>query len=223
MRTIEGAKVATLARLAGAWIKRHRYGQVAIFAQYTATVDRLQEMLEPLGALTMKGSTTQKRRAAALDKFESGECQVLICNIIVGGVGVSMHDLSGMRPRLALIVPSYRAIAMHQAAGRIWRVGTRSKATVRLVYGFNAKVEARILQAIAKKAKTMRGLLHSNGAADVVLPGEYDALVEPPAGERMALEESCREVAAHIDRKTWSSVGTSVVLPQVLDMVAPCV
>ena len=49
-----------------------------------------------------------------------------------GGTGLSLHDVNGEHPRVSLISPSFSAIDLKQALGRIHRAGAKSPAVQKL-------------------------------------------------------------------------------------------
>lgn len=177
---IESAKVRLFIHLVVTWCTRHPAGQVAVFMHYREPIRRVAEGVRALGfpVKELTGSVSKAGRNKLLNEFSSGETRVIVSTTTVGGVGLSMHDEHGGRPRLALISPSYSAIAMHQAAGRVWRVGTRSDVCIRVVFGVERMeteeevaaaaatdskalqpLELQILSALGRKAVVMRGVL----------------------------------------------------------------
>ena len=223
LQRIELAKAPTLARLTRAWLHRHNGGQVIVFVHYTATIETLLAALAAHHPKRLDGQTSLSARTKALDGFAHGNCRVIIANLRVGGVGISMHDTLGNRPRLALLVPSYHAIDTHQAAGRVWRVGTKSNATVRLVFGGNVKVEQAILEALAQKSAVMRDMMCGRGQNnDILLPGEYLPVHEPPLHTQREALFGCRLVARHFDNRTNTCIGSRQLLTQLLDYISPC-
>jgi hypothetical protein len=51
-----------------------------------------------------------------------------------GGVGISLHDIIGDHPRVGLHSPTWSAIEMKQAIGRLYRADAKSHTKQRIVY-----------------------------------------------------------------------------------------
>ena len=67
-----------------------------------------------------------------------------------GGAGISLHDLNGKYPRMALISPSYSAIILKQCLGRVHRDGSKTKALQRIVFVANT-VEEEVCEKVKDK------------------------------------------------------------------------
>lgn len=116
---IERCKADALAELAENAAEQGE--SVAIFVNFRETVDLLAARLP--GAATVQGGQSPQERQQVIDSFQANRCPVVICNIAAGGVGVSLHDPSGNKPRLALISPTFSAIDLTQTLGRVHRAG----------------------------------------------------------------------------------------------------
>ena len=94
---------------------------VVILVNFTETVAALSQALD-CKDLIIGGQGAQERQAV-IDRFQRNEAAVVIANIQAGGVGVSLHDPSGTRPRLSIISPTFSAADLRQALGRVHRAG----------------------------------------------------------------------------------------------------
>lgn len=94
---------------------------VVILVNFTETVAALSQALD-CKDLIIGGQGAQERQAV-IDRFQRNEAAVVIANIQAGGVGVSLHDPSGNRPRLSIISPTFSAADLRQALGRVHRAG----------------------------------------------------------------------------------------------------
>lgn len=94
---------------------------IAVFVNFQATIDELAKRF-PESARIQGGQTTA-HRDAQIDEFQQDKVRVMICNLRAGGVGVSLHDMTGKHQRLALISPTYSAIDLVQVLGRVRRAG----------------------------------------------------------------------------------------------------
>ena len=72
------------------------------------------------------------------------------CKCSSRGAGISLHDLNGKYPRMALISPSYSAIILKQCLGRVHRDGSKTKALQRIVFVANT-VEEEVCEKVKNK------------------------------------------------------------------------
>ena len=118
---------------------------VVIFTNFMQTCRTLMERLK---APAIHGEQSAEERQEAIDKFQANKEHVIIVQIQAGGVGLSLHDLHG-RPRVSLVCPTYSAIDLKQALGRIARTGSKSHCIQYLVYAANSVEEQ-----VARKTKS---------------------------------------------------------------------
>lgn len=69
------------------------------------------------------GGQSKNQRARIEAEFQANRIHVLLCNIKAASSSVSLHDLTGERPRETFIFPSNNPDAMGQAPGRVDRQG----------------------------------------------------------------------------------------------------
>jgi len=94
---------------------------VALLVNFTDTIRELSEKLDCPHII--HGGQTAEERQDIIARFQRNEIHVIIANIQAGGVGVSLHDPSGQRPRLSIISPTFSAQDLRQALGRVHRSG----------------------------------------------------------------------------------------------------
>jgi superfamily II DNA or RNA helicase len=132
---------------------------VAVFVNFTETLLELSKKLKTSclvhGGQT--GSLGLAERNKAIENFQVDRQRVIICNIAAGGIGISLHDLNGNYPRVAIISPTYSAKQLVQVLGRIHRSGAKSKAINRLVYANNT-VEVDVCSAVSEKIDAINAL-----------------------------------------------------------------
>ena len=116
---IERLKLDTLSTMATDAVAEGM--SVVIFVNFDASIDALAESLGT--ECIIRGGQNAVAREAAIQQFQANEAEVIVCNIRAGGVGVSLHDPTGRRPRLALISPTFSAQDLRQALGRVHRAG----------------------------------------------------------------------------------------------------
>ncbi len=95
-----------------------------------------------------------EQRTAIIDSFMAGTSKVILVSLMAGGAGISLHDDRGIAPRQSLISPSYSAIDLVQAIGRIWRAGSHSKATQRIIYAAGT-IEEEIAASVTAKIQNV--------------------------------------------------------------------
>lgn len=112
---------------------------VAVFVNFTETLKALSKRLHT--TCLVYGENKNQEREKNIEDFQSDKERVILLNIAAGGVGVSLHDLNGTYPRIALISPPLSAVLLVQSMGRIHREGAKSKAINKLLYVANTEEE----------------------------------------------------------------------------------
>lgn len=192
MRDIEHVKVGIFAREAARILNDNPNAKVVIAVTFNTTMPMLLERLAALvdnRALIINGEPQNKRYTDDIIKVfqePNNTFRLLIVNIASGAEGISLHDLDGRFPRTMLLSPSYSILKLHQASGRIIRVGAKSLGTVRMLYGkycmdpdIDVK-EQRIADALTRKTKVMASILDQAVKDGIKFPGEYIPIIEPP-------------------------------------------
>ncbi len=72
-----------------------------------------------------------------------------------------------------LLSPDFNLIDTHQATGRVYRVGTKSKTIIRMVYANVGDQERAIHRVLIKKSKVLRAILEEYTRMEVILPIDY--------------------------------------------------
>jgi superfamily II DNA or RNA helicase len=128
---------------------------VVIFVNFTETLIALEKNLK--NSVTIHGQQSGEERQASVDAFQADKARVIICNVQAGGVGLSLHDLNGKHPRIAFLCPTYGAINLKQALGRVHRAGGLSKSLQRLVYA-KGTIEEEICVSVSRKLDNISAL-----------------------------------------------------------------
>jgi SNF2 family DNA or RNA helicase len=97
-----------------------------VFVNYTETVEAIRNKLLKNAKLAahmcfIVGGQSEKVRNADIDAFQSNTRRIMIANLAAGNAGVSLHDLIGGAARHSIVSPSFSAIHLVQALGRIHR------------------------------------------------------------------------------------------------------
>ena len=175
---IEEGKRDTMVRLTKEKLNTNTNGKVVLYVWYIASINYIHEKLAEFSPLVMCGKTSIKERDQIINLFQQDDSQyrILISNTKVGGIGISLDDITGTKPRTMLMIPSYNFIDMYQATGRIYRGTTKSDATIRFIYCKQYPNETSILNAIARKTEVMKSII--NTTEDMIFPGDYEKYIE---------------------------------------------
>lgn len=105
---------------------------VVLFVNFTETINAISSRFNT--KCIFDGKVTDKIRQQSVDDFQADKERVILVNIQSGGAGLSLHDINGKYPRLALISPTWSAVCMRQATGRVWRENAKSKSIQKIVF-----------------------------------------------------------------------------------------
>jgi len=125
---------------------------VVVFVNFTETLQAIAKRLNT--NCIFDGKTSDTERQKSVDDFQSGKERVILVNIASGGAGLSLHDIHGLNPRLAIMSPSYSAVLMRQATGRVWRENGKNKSVQKIVFVANT-VEEQVCENVKEKLKNL--------------------------------------------------------------------
>ena len=128
-----------------------------IFVNFISTVTALQTLLEHENPAIVRGGQKAEDREADIARFQANETRVIILNIDAGGTGVSLHDLHGGFPRMSFIFPSYSAVTLRQALGRVHRAGGLTKSIQKILFAAGT-IEEQIAVSVDRKLKCLDAL-----------------------------------------------------------------
>lgn len=110
-----------------------------VFVNYTETVNSIVNHLSKntryanqIGCIV--GGQSAKTRQNDIDAFQNDTKRIMIVNLAAGNAGVSLHDLNGNFPRHSIISPSFSAINMLQALGRIHRAEGKTPCLQKIMF-----------------------------------------------------------------------------------------
>ena len=147
---VELLKVPTFVELTtDAYASGH---SVVIFVSFRQTLEAISDRLvdDVKGLVTIHGEQSDEERANTINLFQSNEAQVCVCMIQAGGTGLSLHDEDGGHPRVALISPTFSAIELRQALGRVHRASGKSKSIQKIIFAADT-VEDQVCRAVRRK------------------------------------------------------------------------
>ena len=124
---------------------------VVIFVNFRATLEALTKRVSGLGEISfIYGAQDDYARDMEAKKFQKDETRICLCMTQAGGTGLSLHDENGDFPRVSLISPSFSAIDLRQALGRIHRATGKTPSVQKIVFA-NDTVEMRVCKAVREK------------------------------------------------------------------------
>lgn len=123
---------------------------VALFLNYKETLHAIAERIEDIPKSYIHGEQKDSERISEIDDFQRDKTHVILCTLSAGGVGINLHDTNGTRPRVSLISPSFSAIDLKQALGRIHRAGGKSPALQYIIFAKDT-IEAKVCRKVKRK------------------------------------------------------------------------
>jgi superfamily II DNA or RNA helicase len=136
-RMAELLKVPTMVEMIEDWYDEGI--SPVVFVNFTDTVEAIEKQLSKNrkfdGTIArIVGGQSDKVRNSDIEQFQSDNKRIMIANLAAGNAGVSLHDLNGKFPRGSIISPSYSAINLLQALGRIHRAEGRTKCIQKIMF-----------------------------------------------------------------------------------------
>lgn len=125
---------------------------IVVFLNFEDSINALSERFNT--KCIIRGSNKDEERQKNIDDFQSDKERLIIVNIQSGGAGLSLHDINGKYPRLALISPCYSAVLMRQGTGRVWRDSGKSKSIQKIVFVGNT-VEEEVCEKVKAKLENL--------------------------------------------------------------------
>jgi hypothetical protein len=148
---IELLRVPVITEMAEEFIEEGK--SVVCFVNFRQTLDAIGERMKKHKPVYILGDQTTDQRESAIASFQANKSHLIICQIAAGGVGVSLHDLHG-KPRVSLISPTYSAVDLKQALGRIHRTGAKTPALQYILFAANS-VEEEVSKSVKTKLRNI--------------------------------------------------------------------
>lgn len=112
---------------------------VCVFLNFDESIIELAQRLKTKNIIW--GKNKDGEREMIRKKFQDDKINLVILNIQAGGVGISLHDLNGVRPRRSLISPTWSAVNLVQSLGRIDRAGSKSASIQEIIFARDTFLE----------------------------------------------------------------------------------
>lgn len=146
---------------------------VFIAVNYTETLKFMQEELGT--KCSIHGGQSEIIRRGNIDSFQNDKSRVMIGIIQACREGISLHDINGEFPRVAIIMPTYSVYDLKQVLGRVHRAGGKSKSIQWIVYAAGVDIEENICYSLDQKLKRMDTLMDGDIDPSISLrPEESD-------------------------------------------------
>lgn len=130
---------------------------VFLAVNYTETLKFMQEELGT--TCSIHGGQNDLVRRGNIDSFQNDKSRVMIGIIQACREGISLHDINGNYPRVAIIMPTYSVYDLKQVLGRVHRAGGKSKSLQWIIYAAGVDIEESICNALDAKLKRMDTLM----------------------------------------------------------------
>jgi hypothetical protein len=123
---------------------------------------------EDLAVYTGEKKVAERREE--LQDFIDGKKGVLYSTYGAGGIGVSMHDQTGTRPRVAIYLgPPWSGVTFDQAIGRPWRFGTKSNVHAVFLFSNTAPEVKLVAGKILPRMQSLRAIISGIEKADPIV------------------------------------------------------
>lgn len=159
-RMAELLKVPTMVEMIEDWYDEGI--SPVVFVNFTDTVEAIEKQLAKNSKFDGKiarivGGQSDKVRQNDIELFQSDVKRIMIANLAAGNAGVSLHDLIGNHPRGAIISPSYSAINLLQALGRIHRAEGKTTCIQKVMFAAGT-IEVEACKRVQSKLNNLEAL-----------------------------------------------------------------
>jgi len=131
---------------------------VVVFCVHTDVVENLKTQLEEAGRLVgcITGAESREEKDNAVQLFQAGELDVVICNVVAGGAGITLTRSSYV---VFLEIPWSPAV-LRQCEDRCHRIGTEASCinVVRLVGA--GTIDEHVCRMLKKKETMMKAVMN---------------------------------------------------------------
>lgn len=121
---------------------------IGIFVNFRQTLDELLWRFPD--ASVIQGGQLNHVRDTNIDRFQTNVARLILIMSEAGGVGLSLPDLSGVNPRVGLVMPTDKAVTMRQIFGRFHRDDSKSNCFYRVLLA-SGTVETQMQRRLTQK------------------------------------------------------------------------
>lgn len=149
------AKVEQTVEMIAAELEFGALDKVVIFAHHSDVVADIAAGLDEFGVRLITGATYPKFRNEAVEQFQNDpKTRVMVCNIVAGGVGITLTAASDVVFAEMSFVPGENA----QAADRCHRIGQTKRVRVRCL-ALAGSIDSDIVDILTLKTRMIREVL----------------------------------------------------------------
>jgi superfamily II DNA or RNA helicase len=141
-----------------------------VFVNFDQTIEALKKRLAHYGDEVglIVGGQSVKTRQRNIDGFQCDSKRIMLVNLAAGNAGIGLHDLNGKYPRVSIISPSYSAINLVQALGRIHRAEGKTPCIQKIMFAADT-IEERCCERVQRKLDNLDLLNDGDLVGDVVI------------------------------------------------------
>lgn len=130
--------------------------QVVVFTCYQEVVNQILAKYPQAGKITGECSSTQRQNI--VDNFQAGKIDIVVCNIIAAGVGLTLTTSDTVIFNDFDWTPANHA----QAEDRIHRIGQNKKCNIIYMYANNAEIDSKLSKILERKLHNINAVIDNN-------------------------------------------------------------
>ena len=171
---------------------------VAVFVNFSQTIDALTEKVGDI-SVKIDGRQTAKEREFSINAFQTDATRIILCNTQAGGVGVSLHDVTGKHPRVAIISPDWNEKSIIQAVGRVHRAGGKTPSQQRILFAAGT-IEEQVEKSVRKKIRNLEILNEKSSCLEVEISYKLSPPNHQPTNPPMKTNTNTNNATDHSAR-----------------------
>jgi SWI/SNF-related matrix-associated actin-dependent regulator 1 of chromatin subfamily A len=130
--------------------------QIVIFTCYQEVVNQILAKYPQAGKITGECSSIQRQNT--VDNFQDGKINIVVCNIIAAGVGLTLTASDTVIFNDFDWTPANHA----QAEDRIHRIGQNKKCNIYYMYADNAEMDNKLSKILERKLQNINAVIDNN-------------------------------------------------------------
>lgn len=129
--------------------------KLVVFAHHKSVLARLRDDLAPLGVAYVDGDVPDRRRAKAIDDFQTGAPRIFLGQTIACQTGITLTRAY----RVRLVEPDWSAVVNLQAGYRVARIGQEQRMCVAQMSALAGTLDEAIVRQHAREAEMAEQVL----------------------------------------------------------------
>jgi SNF2 family DNA or RNA helicase len=130
--------------------------QIVVFTCYQEVVDQILAKYPQAGKITGECNSVQRQKT--VDDFQAGKINIVVCNIIAAGVGLTLTASDTVIFNDFDWTPANHA----QAEDRIHRIGQNKKCNIIYMYADNAEMDNKLSKILERKLQNINAVIDNN-------------------------------------------------------------